>query len=98
MCIHQQLPFLLLFASTLCVASDGVIRFTGRIVEPTCIVQTETLPAPRLNACSVHVALSTSVDSVIITPESHMLVWRANDVTKQDLPVNHWKIIRVNYL
>ena len=93
-----SLLFLCSMVSNVSFATDGMIQFTGRIVEPTCVVQTGTLPTPQLNACSAQVALSTKVSSSVVVPASHMLVWRANDTVKPDLPVQHWKVIEVSYL
>jgi len=86
----------LLCTSALCCASDGVIRFAGQVYESTCTVQTgktETV----LNACSTNVAASSKVTTHIMTPNAHMLVWRANDTSKPDAPVTQWKITEVTY-
>jgi type 1 fimbria pilin len=95
--------FLLLLAFALpahCFASDGVIRFAGRVVEPTCIVQTSTTDktdTATLNTCSSQVAKSTSVNTQIVTPNAYMVPWRANDTSKPDAPVTQWKVIQVTY-
>jgi len=99
---YRRLSLFLLFAMpALCRASDGVIHFTGRIIEPTCVVQTsaqndKTAP-PTLNACSKNVSSNTTVTTQIVTPENHMVPWRANDTTKPDVPVTQWKVIAVTY-
>lgn len=92
---------ILLFSSGLCLASDGVIRFTGQLTESTCNIQidktdkTETSP---LAICSKHVAASTAVQTQVVAPNPHMLTWRANDTLKPDAPVTHWKVTEVTYL
>jgi len=96
MSVRALILISLLCTSALSCASDGVIRFTGQVFESTCTVQTgktETV----LNTCSTNVAASTRVTTQIVTPDTHMLVWRANDTNKPDAPVTQWKITEVTY-
>ncbi len=93
--------FLMFAAPALCSASDGVIHFTGRIIEPTCVVQTnaqnDKTDIPTLNTCSKNVSSNATVTTQIVSPENHMVPWRANDTAKPDAPVAHWKVIQVTY-
>ncbi|MET3106916.1 type 1 fimbria pilin [Oxalobacteraceae bacterium GrIS 2.11] len=88
----------LFLVPTASFASDGVIRFSGSVVEPTCVIQTDKNEIPALNSCSKHVASSTSVRTQIVAPTSHMVPWRANDTSKPDAPVTQWKVTQVVYL
>lgn len=97
MCTHRQLLLLLLLISALCLASDGIIRFSGRIVEPTCVVQMDYIANPTLKACSPRVSTLTVVTTQTVRPEPYMLVWRANETTKPDLPVTQWKVVQLDY-
>jgi type 1 fimbria pilin len=86
---------------TLCQASDGEIRFSGRVVESTCVVQTEksdTSDSANLQTCSKHVVANTAVTTQVVTPNAYMVPWRANDTAKPDVPVTQWKVIQVIYL
>ena len=100
--VFSRLSLFVLFAApAMCWASDGVIHFTGRIVEPTCVVQTsaqnDKTDTPLLNACSKNVSTNTTVTTQIVSPANHMVPWRANDTTKPDAPVTQWKVIQVTY-
>jgi type 1 fimbria pilin len=87
-----------LLIPTLCSASDGVIRFTGQVVEATCVIaQIDKTDAATLNTCSKHVAAGTSVTTQIVTPNAYMVPWRANVTVKPDAPVLQWKVIQVTY-
>lgn len=87
----------LLMTSAQCFATDGVIRFTGRVFESTCSVQSDKTTTT-LVSCSKHVAAGTKVITQVVAPDAHMLVWRANDTTRPDAPVTQWKITEVTYL
>ena len=76
-------------------ATDGTITFTGRIVEPTCSIQLDNPSTAKLAQCA---AKSAKVTSQVVTPQPHMLVWRANQTQQKDLPVNQWKVIQITYL
>lgn len=82
-------------ASNVSYATDGTITFTGRIVEPTCSIQIENTTTSKLAQCA---AKSATVTSQVVTPQSHMLVWRAKETVQKDLPVNQWKVIQITYL
>ena len=77
-------------------AAGGMITFHGAIVEAGCGVQTDKA-TPTLTSCSRQVATSALVTTEIIKPEAHMLVWRANETSKKDVPVTQWKMIQVIY-
>jgi len=87
----------MLSAAAVCSASDGVIRFSGRVVESTCVVQTDKTDTATLNTCSAHVVASSTVTTHIVKPNSTMLTWRANDTAKPDLPVTLWKVTGIIY-
>jgi len=83
---------------TLCSASDGVIRFTGQVVEATCVIaQSDKTSSTTLNTCSKHVAAGTSVTTQVIAHNAFMVPWRANVTTKPDAPVLQWKVIQITY-
>jgi type 1 fimbria pilin len=93
--LFRNLFLITLFsASAVCAASDGVIRFSGRVIESTCVLQSGTAT---LNSCSAHVLASTTVTTQIMKPNSSMLTWRANDTAKPDLPVKEWKVTGITY-
>ena len=97
--VYRNLLFVsLVFASAQCAASDGVIRFSGQVFETTCSVQTGTNSSTTLVACSTQVAAATKIVTQVVAPDTHMLVWRANDTTKPDAPVTQWKTTEVTYL
>lgn len=91
-------PAILLLVPTLNFASDGVINFAGRLVDPTCVMRADKGENPSLGTCPNQVIATTALTTKVVSVSRHRAFSDMGDQSMPVTPATHWKLTEITYL